>query len=285
MYIKIEISRTIFTGSRAYLNQQTKIMLIFMVGLVALLGVMVTFEYLSIASIPAFISGMGLSIIIGYIGMWISTTSNARVTSAAKEKGLGEAMNVALTAASSSGLILATGVLFYTAFWFNILFWWYGRYSVDIADNLFKVVSISVTFTLGASFAAFFMRTGGGIFTKAADMGADYVGKVESGLKEDDYRNPATIADNVGDNVGDVGGMMADSLESWLGAIVSSDFLGFLAFRGSELMVNSVILQMIISTAGALASILAIFIIKLIVGRYRETATVSLLTATTLAGL
>ena len=88
--------------------------------------------------------------------MWISTTSNASVTNAAKEKGLGEAMNVALTAASSSGLILATGVLFYTAFWFNILFWWYGRYSVDIADNLFKVVSISVTFTIGASFAAFF---------------------------------------------------------------------------------------------------------------------------------
>ena len=280
-----EISRTIFTGSRAYLNQQTKIMLIFMVVLVALLGVMVMFEYLSIASIPAFISGMGLSIIIGYIGMWISTTSNARVTNAAKEKGLGEAMNVALTAASSSGLILATGVLFYTAFWFNILFWWYGRYSVDIADNLFKVVSISVTFTIGASFAAFFMRTGGGIFTKAADMGADYVGKVESGLKEDDYRNPATIADNVGDNVGDVGGMMADSLESWLGAIVAAQFLGFLAFKNLAPMLNSVLLPTLIATAGVFASIIAIFIIKLIIRKYKENATVSLLTGTTLSGL
>ncbi len=280
-----EISKTIFTGSRAYLNQQTKIMLIFMVVLVALLGIMVMFKYLSIASIPAFISGMGFSIIIGYVGMWISTTSNARVTNAAKEKGLGEAMNVALTAASSSGLILAAGVLFYTAFWFNILFWWYGRYYVDIADNLFKVVSISVTFTIGASFAAFFMRTGGGIFTKAADMGADYVGKVESGLKEDDYRNPATIADNVGDNVGDVGGMMADSLESWLGAIVAAQFLGFLAFKNLAPMVNSVLLPMLIATAGVVASIIAIFIIKLIIRKYKENATVSLLTGTTLSGL
>lgn len=280
-----EISHAIFVGSRAYLNQQSKVMAIFFVVLIALLGVMVKFGYLYFASIPAFATGMGFSILIGYVGMWISTTSNAKVTSAAKEKGLGEAMNIAITAASASGLILAAVVLLYTGFWFNILFWWYGRGGMELADNLLRVVSISVTFTIGASFAAFFMRTGGGIFTKAADMGADYVGKVESGLKEDDYRNPATIADNVGDNVGDVGGMKADSLESWLGAIVAAQFLGFLAFRNMAPMVNSVLLPMLISTAGAVASIIAIFIIKLIIRKYKENATVSLLTGTTLSGL
>ena len=116
-----EISRNIFVGSRAYLNQQTKIMLIFMVVLCILLGIMVKFEYLSLVSIPAFISGMVFSILIGYVGMWVSTTSNAKVTSAAKDKGLGEAMNIAITAASSAGMVLAFGVLLYTAFWFNIL--------------------------------------------------------------------------------------------------------------------------------------------------------------------
>jgi len=280
-----EISNAIFVGSRAYLNQQAKIMLIFFAVLVVLLGIMVKFGYLYFASIPAFATGMGFSILIGYVGMWISTTSNARVTHAAKEKGLGEAMNIAITAASASGLLLAVAVLFYTAFWFNILFWWYGRGGVSQIETLQNVVNVSVTFVIGASFAAFFMRTGGGIFTKAADMGADYVGKVESGLKEDDYRNPATIADNVGDNVGDVGGMKADSFESWLGSIVAAQFLGFLAFRNTPPMINSVLLPMLLATAGALASIIAIFVIKLIIRRYKEGATVSLLTTTTLSGL
>lgn len=280
-----EISNAIFVGSRAYLNQQAKIMLIFFAVLVALLGIMVKFGYLYFASIPAFATGMGFSILIGYVGMWISTTSNARVTHAAKEKGLGEAMNIAITAASASGLLLAVVVLFYTAFWFNILFWWYGRGGVSQIETLHNVVNISVTFVIGASFAAFFMRTGGGIFTKAADMGADYVGKVESGLKEDDYRNPATIADNVGDNVGDVGGMKADSFESWLGSIVAAQFLGFLAFKNTPPMINSVLLPMLIATAGAMASIIAIFVIKLIIRRYKQGATVSLLTTTTLSGL
>lgn len=280
-----EISNAIFVGSRAYLNQQAKIMLIFFAVLVALLGIMVKFGYLYFASIPAFATGMGFSILIGYVGMWISTTSNARVTHAAKEKGLGEAMNIAVTAASASGLLLAAVVLFYTAFWFNILFWWYGRGGVTQIETLHNVVNVSITFVIGASFAAFFMRTGGGIFTKAADMGADYVGKVESGLKEDDYRNPATIADNVGDNVGDVGGMKADSLESWLGSIVAAQFLGFLAFKNTPPMINSVLLPMLLATAGAIASIIAIFVIKLIIRKYKEEATVSLLTTTTLSGL
>ena len=280
-----EISDAIFIGSRAYLNQQAKIMLIFFGVIAALLGVMIKFGYLQFASIPAFATGMGFSLLIGYIGMWISTTTNSRVTHAAKEKGLGEAMNIAFTAASASGLLLATVALFYTAFWFNTLFWWYGRTITDQAENLHNVVNILITFAIGVSFAAFFMRTGGGIFTKAADMGADYVGKVESGLKEDDYRNPATIADNVGDNVGDVGGMKADALESWVGSIVAAEFLGFLAFKNSPMMLKSIILPMIIATSGAIASIIAIFIIKLIISRYRKTAKVSLLTGTTLSGL
>ena len=280
-----EISRAIHMGSRAYLNQQLKVIGIFFIAVTALLAVMVKFGYLEFASIPAFATGMGLSLLIGYIGMEISTTSNSRVTFAAKEKGLGEAMNIAFTAASASGLLLAAVVLSFTAFWFNILYWWYGRGGLESVATLHNVVNILVTCTIGASFAAFFMRTGGGIFTKAADMGADYVGKVESGLKEDDYRNPATIADNVGDNVGDVGGMKADALESWIGSIVAAEFLGFLAFRNSPIMLKSILLPMIIATSGALASILAIFIIKLIVARYKENATVSILTGTTLSGL
>lgn len=281
----IEISDAISAGSRAYLNQQFKVMSIFFVVITALLGVMVYFDYLEFASIPAFATGMIFSLIIGYIGMWISTSANSRVTFAAKEKGLGEAMNIAFTAASSSGLLLATVALFDTAFWFNTLIWWYGRQGGELTVTMDSVVNILITFTIGASFAAFFMRTGGGIFTKAADMGADYVGKVESGLKEDDYRNPATIADNVGDNVGDVGGMKADALESWVGSIIAAEFLGFLAFQNSPLMMRSVILPMIIATSGAIASIIAIFVIKLIVSKYKENATVSLLTGTTLSGL
>jgi K(+)-stimulated pyrophosphate-energized sodium pump len=281
----IEISDAISIGSRAYLNQQAKIMVIFFVVLEILFGVMVYFKYLEWPSLPAFATGMGFSLLIGYIGMWISTTSNSRVTYAAQKKGLGEAMNIAFTAAAAAGLLLGTVALFDTALWFNILYWFYGKSMADPIASMESVVNILITFTIGASFAAFFMRTGGGIFTKAADMGADYVGKVESGLAEDDYRNPATIADNVGDNVGDVGGMKADSLESWVGAIIATEFLGFLAFKGSALMINSIVLPMVISTAGAIASILAIFIIKIIVGRYKENATVSKLTATTLAGL
>jgi len=281
----VEISDAIFVGSRAYLNQQAKIMFIFFAVLIALLGVMVRFGYLEFASIPAFATGMGFSLLIGYLGMWISTTTNSRVTNAAMEEGIGEAMNVAFTAASASGLLLATVALFDTCFWFNALYWWYGRGMTSQAETLGYVVNILVTFTIGASFAAFFMRTGGGIFTKAADMGADFVGKVESGLKEDDYRNPATIADNVGDNVGDVGGMKADGLESWVGSIIAAEFLGYLAFMNSPLIVKSILLPMLIATSGAIASIIAMFVIRFIVKKYKEEATVSLLTSTTLSGL
>ncbi len=281
----IEISDAISAGSRAYLNQQLKVIFIFFVVLAAIFGIMVWFGYLSIIAIPAFATGMGFSLLIGYVGMWISTSANSRVTHAAKEKGLGSAMNIAFTAASSSGLLLATVALFHTAFWFNFLYWWYGRNIESQINVLNEVVTVLITFIIGASFAAFFMRTGGGIFTKAADMGADYVGKVESGLKEDDYRNPATIADNVGDNVGDVGGMKADAFESWVGAIIASMFLGFFAFRNSQLMLESIVLPMVLATAGVIASILAIFIIKSIVSKYKENATVSLLTVTTLSGL
>ncbi len=280
-----EISDAIFLGSRAYLNQQARIMIIFFVVIEILLFLMVKFGFLEYPSLLAFATGGGFSLMIGYIGMWISTKTNSRVTQAAKEKGLGEAMNIAFTAASAAGLVLGVVALFDTALWFNLLFWWYGRTGVDLATNLDHVVNILVTFTIGASFAAFFMRTGGGIFTKAADMGADYVGKVESGLREDDYRNPATIADNVGDNVGDVGGMKADSLESWVGAIIATEFLGFLAFRNSPMLLKSILLPMLISTAGVFASIVAIFIIKGMVSRYKENATVSKLTTTTLSGL
>jgi K(+)-stimulated pyrophosphate-energized sodium pump len=280
-----EISDAIFAGSRAYLNQQARMMIIFFVVIEILLFLMVIFGFLEYPSLLAFATGGGFSLLIGYIGMWISTKTNSRVTQAAKEKGLGEAMNIAFTAASAAGLVLGVVALFDTAIWFNALYWWYGRTGGDLITNLDHVVNILVTFTIGASFAAFFMRTGGGIFTKAADMGADYVGKVESGLREDDYRNPATIADNVGDNVGDVGGMKADSLESWVGAIISTEFLGFIAFRNSPMLLKSILLPMLISTAGVFASIIAIFIIKGMISRYKQNVTVSKLTTTTLSGL
>jgi len=280
-----EISHAIFIGSKAYFMQQLKVIVIFFFVITALLGVMVYFGFLYIESIPAFATGMIFSLLIGYLGLWISTTSNSRVTHAAREKGLGEAMNVAFTAASSSGMMLGTVALLHTALWFNILYWWYGRGGLDQIADMQRIVTILITFTIGTSFAAFFMRTGGGIFTKAADMGADYVGKVESGLKEDDPRNPATIADNVGDNVGDVGGMKADALESWVGAIIAAQFLGFVAFKGLPVMLNSLLLPMVIAAAGALASIIAILIMKLVIARYKANATVSMLTGTTLSGL
>jgi K(+)-stimulated pyrophosphate-energized sodium pump len=281
----MEISQAIFIGSKAYFYQQLKVITIFFFVISALLGVMVYYGYLEFVSIPAFATGMIFSLLIGYLGLWISTTSNSRVTHAAREKGLGEAMNIAFTAASASGMLLGTVALLHTALWFNMLYWWHGRGGLDPLADMQQIVTILITFTIGTSFAAFFMRTGGGIFTKAADMGADYVGKVESGLKEDDHRNPATIADNVGDNVGDVGGMKADALESWVGAIIASQFLAFVAFQGMPIMLNSILLPMLISAAGAVASIIAIIIMKAIIARYKENATVSMLTGTTLSGL
>ena len=133
------------------------------------------------------------------------------------EKGLGEAMNIAFTAAAASGLLLGTVALFDTAFWFNILYWFYNRSIPDPALAMENVVNILITFTIGASFAAFFMRTGGGIFTKAADMGADYVGKVESDLQKMITETRRQLLIMSATNVGDVGGMKADSLESWVG--------------------------------------------------------------------
>ena len=167
-------------------------------------------------------------------------------------------MNIAFTAAAASGLILGVVALFDTAFWFNALFWWYGRNTTDLILNLDYVVNVLITFTIGASFAAFFMRTGGGIFTKAADMGADYVGKVESGLREDDYRNPATIADNVGDNVGDVAGMGADLYESYVGSMVATAALGAAAGLGMA----GVTVPMIMAGVGVLCSIIGTFFVR-----------------------
>ena len=174
----------------------------------------------------AFITGGFFSALSGFIGMKIATASNARTANACRE-GLNKGLRIAFSAGSVMGFTVVGLGLLDISIWFFLL------------NNVFKlspsdVTSAMLTFGMGASSMALFARVGGGIFTKAADVGADLVGKVEAGIPEDDPRNPAVIADNVGDNVGDVAGMGADLYESYVGSIISASALGVAAFAGNS---------------------------------------------------
>ncbi len=214
-----EISKAVQEGAMAYLKQQYSVVGIVFVALFVLLAILsFGFRFISPFVPFAFITGGFFSGLSGFIGMSIATRANCRTAAAAKDS-LNAGLRVAFSAGTVMGMTVVGLGLLDLSIWWTLL-----RYVFQLPDG--EIPPIMITFGMGASSMALFARVGGGIFTKAADVGADLVGKVETGIPEDDPRNPAVIADNVGDNVGDVAGMGADLYESYVGAIVATMALG-----------------------------------------------------------
>ena len=249
-----KIAAAIRSGANAYLKHQySTVFKVF--GIVFVLLLVMAFasggKMLSRVTPFAFLTGGIFSMLAGYIGMKIATSANARTANAASES-LNKGLRVAFSSGSVMGFsVVGLGMLDVTM-WFFIL-----RYALGFTQPE-QIGSIMVMNGMGASFMALFARVGGGIYTKAADVGADLVGKVEAGIPEDDPRNPATIADNVGDNVGDVAGMGADLYESYVGSILATFSLGAIAGYGF----NGMLLPLLLAVVGILCSILGSFLIR-----------------------
>ncbi len=250
-----KLAASIRKGANAYLKRQyTAVVKIFLVVFAVLL-ILVATGQLDNWFIPfAFLTGGCYSALAGFIGMKIATSSNARTAHAAHES-LNRGLQVAFSSGSVMGFTVVGLGLLDISVWFHILKYIAGYDSTQIAHTM-------VMFGMGASFMALFARVGGGIFTKAADVGADLVGKVEAGIPEDDPRNPATIADNVGDNVGDVAGMGADLYESYVGSILATFALGAAAYSGTEKGWNAMLLPLAIAVVGVICSLLGSFLIR-----------------------
>ena len=263
-----KLASSIRKGANAYLKRQyTTVAKIFIIVFVILL-ILAWLDMLDNWFIPfAFLTGGIWSGLAGFVGMKIATSANARTANAAHES-----LNRGLSVAFSSGAVMGFTVvglgLLDVSIWFHILKYIAGFGAAQIAQTM-------VMFGMGASFMALFGRVGGGIFTKAADVGADLVGKVEAGIPEDDPRNPATIADNVGDNVGDVAGMGADLYESYVGSILATFALGATAYASEGLEWNAILLPLVISVVGVVCSVFGTFLI-----RTKEDATQKSLLAT-----
>ena len=244
------ISQSIRQGANAFLKRQYKIVLIFFGAMFVVLGVMAFMDLLTPYVPFAFLTGGFFSAFSGFIGMKIATLANARTANACQE-GLNRGLRVAFSAGSVMGFTVVGLGLLDISVWFILLKF---VFKLDPSD----ITGAMLTFGMGASAMALFARVGGGIFTKAADVGADLVGKVEAGIPEDDPRNPAVIADNVGDNVGDVAGMGADLYESYVGSVISACALGVSAFGSIKAMA----LPMLIAAVGVLCSILGTFFVR-----------------------
>ncbi|UCG35010.1 MAG: sodium-translocating pyrophosphatase [Candidatus Omnitrophota bacterium] len=253
-----EISSFIQEGAWGYLRQQYKVVAIFFTVMFAILLFM-AFKGLLVIFVPfAFLTGGFWSALCGWIGMFVATRSNARTTFAAKSS-LNQGLKTALGAGTVMGLMVVGLGLLDLAVWFVILKWWYSFNPLPAGfDEFTAITSTMLCFGMGASSYALFARVGGGIYTKAADVGADLVGKVEAGIPEDDPRNPAVIADLVGDNVGDVAGMGADLYESYVDSIVATMALAATAGLG----LRGVSLPMIIAASGVIASIIGFFMVR-----------------------
>lgn len=245
-----KISLSIRQGANAFLKRQYKIVLIFFGLMFVVLGVMAALKLLTPYVPFAFLTGGFFSAFSGFIGMKIATAANARTANACQE-GLNRGLRVAFSAGSVMGFTVVGLGLLDISIWFVLLKFVFGLAPADITGAM-------LTFGMGASAMALFARVGGGIFTKAADVGADLVGKVEAGIPEDDPRNPAVIADNVGDNVGDVAGMGADLYESYVGSVISACALGVSAFGAIKAMA----LPMLLAALGVLCSILGTFLVR-----------------------
>ncbi len=245
-----KISHAIREGASAFLRRQYKIVLVFFGVMFLILSAMAFFGFLTPYVPFAFVTGGFFSALSGYIGMKIATLANARTANACSE-GLNRGLRIAFSAGSVMGFTVVGLGLLDISLWFLLLKFAFGLSPQEISSAM-------LTFGMGASSMALFARVGGGIFTKAADVGADLVGKVEAGIPEDDPRNPAVIADNVGDNVGDVAGMGADLYESYVGAVISAAALGVSAFHSMAAMT----LPMLLAAAGVIFSIAGTFLVR-----------------------
>jgi len=259
------IAEDIADGAMAFLKAEYKILSIFVVVVAILLGITNNTEGSSPIIAFSFILGAICSALAGFIGMRVATKANVRTTNAARTS-LGKALEVAF----AGGAVMGMGVVGLGVLGLSLLFIVYSNmFGVQDADHVIRVITIITGFSFGASSIALFARVGGGIYTKAADVGADLVGKVEAGIPEDHPLNPATIADNVGDNVGDVAGMGADLFESYVGSIIGTMVLGaaFMGVSGFELSndfggLNAVLLPLVLAATGIITSIIGTFFVK-----------------------
>ncbi len=255
-----EIAGYVRRGAMAYLKQQYKVVLIVFIVLAAIFAVMAYGFHVQNPWVPfAFLTGGFFSGLAGFFGMKTATYASGRTANAARQ-GLDKGLKIAFRSGAVMGLVVVGLGLLDIAVWFLIL---HAFYSGGEAA-LITVTTTMLTFGMGASTQALFARVGGGIYTKAADVGADLVGKVEADIPEDDPRNPATIADNVGDNVGDVAGMGADLYESYCGSILSTAALGATAFAatGDVMQLKAVIAPMLIAAVGVFLSLAGIFMVR-----------------------
>ena len=256
----IEIAGYIRHGAMAYLKQQYKVVLIVFIILAIIFAIMAYGFNAQNPWVPfAFLTGGFFSGLAGFFGMKTATYASARTANAARHS-LDHGLKIAFRSGAVMGLVVVGLGLLDIAVWFLVLNHFYNGDS----SSLIIVTTTMLTFGMGASTQALFARVGGGIYTKAADVGADLVGKVEADIPEDDPRNPATIADNVGDNVGDVAGMGADLYESYCGSILSTAALGATAFAASagDMQMRAVIAPMLIAAVGVFLSLLGIFMVR-----------------------
>ncbi|MDP2912633.1 MAG: sodium-translocating pyrophosphatase [Candidatus Omnitrophota bacterium] len=258
----VRIAEAVREGAYAYLKRQYSGVALFF-GIMFLILVALSVKgHLPIFVPFAFLTGGFFSGLSGFIGMAIATRSSARTTNAAK-KSLNSALQIAFSSGAVMGLVVVGLGLLDLSIWYYLLNWWYASHPTPHGmDKLAAITSTMLCFGMGASSQALFARVGGGIFTKAADVGADLVGKVEAGIPEDDPRNPAVIADNVGDNVGDVAGMGADLYESYVGSIVATMALGVAAFGKLGLSLQSITIPLVMAAVGVVSSILGTFFVK-----------------------
>ena len=257
-----KISGHIAEGAMAFLKAEYKVLAVFVVCVAILLGVSADSSTSSPLIALSFLVGASCSVLAGFIGMKVATRANVRTTNAAR-KSLGKALEIAFAGGSVMGMgVVGLGVL-----GLGVLFLIYGdMFGLD-KNGLARVITVITGFSFGASSIALFARVGGGIYTKAADVGADLVGKVEAGIPEDHPLNPATIADNVGDNVGDVAGMGADLFESYVGSIVGTMVLGAAFYSYPEFQtkfngLGAVLLPLVIAGVGIIMSILGTFFVR-----------------------
>ncbi|MGB4729168.1 MAG: sodium-translocating pyrophosphatase [Candidatus Hydrothermia bacterium] len=253
-----EIANAVREGATAYLKRQYLVVTIFFVITFLILLVLALYDFQPIFVPFAFITGGFFSGLSGYIGMSVATRASSRTANAARSS-LNKALRVAFKAGAVMGMVVVGLALLDISIWFSFLKWYYGTVQGFAGNELMDAITFTMlSFGMGASSQALFARVGGGIFTKAADVGADLVGKAEIGVPEDDPRNPAVIADNVGDNVGDVAGMGADLYESYAGSLIATMSLAAsakLGFRG-------VVLPMVIAGIGVIASIIGTFFVS-----------------------
>jgi len=248
-----EIAHAIAEGARAFLFSEYKILVVFVIVLGLIIGI-----FIGWITAICFLIGAVFSVLAGFFGMTVATKANVRTANAARTKGMNGALGIAFKGGAVMGMCVAgLGCLGVSAIF--LIYW-------AVTGDVAKAADVLFGFSLGASSIALFARVGGGIYTKAADVGADLVGKVEAGIPEDDPRNPATIADNVGDNVGDVAGMGADLFESYVGSLISAITLGIaFAVKGAGAAVTipaEVLFPVIISAVGLIASIIGTLFVR-----------------------